>query len=398
MVGLVIAAIIGFVSFWAITAFAPELSSGRNGGGHALSRSAVGYAGVVEVMRSAGMRPQIIRDPERGLVDTRSSDTGGLLVLTPPAHIGSVAIMERLESIDCAVLIILPKYRSTPDPTGADRIIAADPATGWAVQWLADMGVKAPSLSQVMPRQRSVHVDPWGEGTVRLDIPREVETLSGGGLEPVISINGRMLVATLPGRGSTYVLADADLINNLAMADDARATSAVQLLRAMAGPGEAIGFDVTLNGLGQGQRSLLRMAFTPPFLALTICLLAAGLLALWQGFVRFGPPLREARNLAFGKAALVGANAQMVVQARRTRNFGPRYVALIREAAARKLHAPARLNADALDNWLDRFADRHGRRFRALAQDLETARSSDRAIACAQALGQWRRDVLRDSE
>lgn len=398
MIGLIMAGIIGFLGFWIITAFAPEIGSGRDGGGHALSRSAVGYAGVVAVMRAAGMQPQVARNPERGLVNAGNSETGGLMVLTPPPNASYAAIAERLDFIDGAVLIVLPKYRAVPDPAGDDRIIAADQANGWAIQWLGEMGVKAPSMSLETPRRRTVNVDPWGDGNTQLHLPGQLLTMTGGGLEPVLSVDGRTLIGALPGRGSTYVLADADLLNNLAMADDDRAASAVRLLIALAGPDEPIGFDVTLNGLGQGRRSLLRMAFTPPFLALTICLLAAGLLALWQGFVRFGPPWREVRNLAFGKQALVGANAQLVVQARRTRNFGPRYVAMVREAAARRLHAPTRLSADALDRWLDRFADRHGRRFSMLAHDLESARSSDRAVACANALGQWRRDVLRDRE
>ncbi len=396
--GLIIAGIIGFVSFWVLSAFAPELSSGRNGEGHALSRSAVGFAGVVELARAGGHRAQVIRDPDAGVAGASDSELGGLLVLTPKSTTLASEITDRIDDTDGSVLIILPKYQAMTELGGADRVarynLAANPA---AVLQQAE-GAEAFRVTRLAPSQRRVNANLWGEGEVTLHLPPQLQLLSGKRLKPVISIDGATLVGELAGRGSTYVLSDPDLLNNLAMHDDARAAAALDMLRALAGPGEPIGFDVTLNGLGGGQQSLLRMAFTPPFLALTLCLLFAGLLALWQGFVRFGPPWREERGIALGKRALVATHARLVVQARRTRHFGARYGAMIREAAARRLHAPSQLGGLALDDWLDRFADSKGRRFSALLERLESARTTDECVASARALGQWRKDVLRDSE
>ena len=107
--------------------------------------------------------------------------------------------------------------------------------------------------------------------------------------------------------------------------------------------------------------------------------------------------LRELRTIAFGKAALVANSAQLIVQARRLPGFADRYVAMVREAAAQRLHAPTGLAGVALDRWLDRFTDSQGRRFSELAARLEQARSAPDIVAGASALGQWRKDILRDS-
>lgn len=401
--GLIVAGIIGFVGFWALSAFAPELGNGRNAQAHALSRSAVGFAGVAELAKAGGAPITVLRDAGARVPGADDSEFGGLLVLTPPIGATRAQIDERIGDFAGSVLIVLPKYVTGPALAGRDRVMKIgdipgniahmldSQVEGKAVQYAAGNG---PSPLQ----QLSTNV--WGEGVIELTLPAQLQYIvqpTGDGLNPIIAIDRRIIVAELPGRGSTYVLSDPDLLNNLAMADDARAASAYALLTALAGPGEPIGFDVVMNGLGSGGRSLLRMAFVPPFLGLTMCLLAGGLFALWQGFVRFGPPWREARRIALGKAGLVANSAALIVQARRVPHFAARYAAMIREAASRRLHAPSDLSGSALDAWLDCFADGKGRRFSDLCARLETAQTAGECVESAHALGQWRKDILGDN-
>lgn len=407
---LIVAGLIGFVGFWVLTAFAPELGGGRNAQAHALSRSAVGFAGIVELAKAGGLSTHVTRRPAEGVPGAERSELGGLLVLTPPIGTSRAQIDERIRDFGGSVLIILPKHVTHPDPMGRDRVLPARRGDGPQVQLDDAAAMLAGEVEGIrrtyrtngnVAGRRPISVNPWGEGAISLILPNSLQSITqhdGNGMRPIISVGEQVIVAELPGRGSTYVLSEPDLLNNLAIKDDARAASAFALLRALAGPDEPVAFDVSLNGLGGGGRSLLRTAFVPPFLGLTLCLLAGGVLALWQGFVRFGPPWREARRIALGKAALVANGAALIVQARRVPHFAARYSAMVREAVARRLHAPARLDGAELDRWLDRFVDHRGKRFSDYLARLEAARGSGDCVESAGALGQWRKEILRDSE
>src|SRR5690606_6603248 len=73
-----------------------------------------------------------------------------------------------------------------------------------------------------------------------------------------------------------------DLLDNYGMAQRENALLAERLVSAASG-GERIPviFDLTLNGLGRSA-NLLTLAFTPPFLAATICLIIAGIIIGWR--------------------------------------------------------------------------------------------------------------------
>lgn len=396
---VIIAGIVGFIGYWALSAFAPELGSGKDGGAHALSSSATGFTGVAALLREAGHPVSIARSPDSGVPGGDQSHFGGLLVLTPSPRTPPADIVERLGNVTGPVLIVLPKYvtsRSIDKPEWVmkrgmvDRPEDPVQISDWSLAPTAELS----GFGGVDTR-----VSLWQEESFRLamDAP-QLLSVRGSGISPMLTVNDHVILAQVSGREDTYILSDPDFINNLAIRDDVHATSAVTLLSRIAGPGEPIAFDVTLNGLGANSQSLLRLAFVPPFLGLTLCLIIAGLLALWQGFVRFGPPWREERNVAFGKAGLVANGARLIVQARRVTHFASRYGAMVREAAARRLHAPPGLAGQALDQWLDRFADQRGQRFSTLLARLETAGNPVDIVRHAAALGQWRKDVLRESE
>jgi hypothetical protein len=297
------------------------------------------------------------------------------------------------------VLIILPKHRTIADPfhrgwASRAGLVEAPESILSISGWGLDPKTQLRSFAGV---DRSVSF--WAEDPFRLVMTSdELRTIEGKGVTPVLQLDGQTVLAQLSGREDLFVLSEPDFVNNRALSDAAQAASAVALLRGIAGPGEPIAFDVSLNGYGASSNSLLRLLFVPPFLGLTVCLIIAALLALWQGFVRFGPSWREERNVAFGKAGLVANSARLIVQARRISNFAARYGAMVRESAVRRLHAPPGLTGAALDQWLDRFADRHGQRFSILLARLETAGNPVEIVQRAAALGQWRKDVLRESD
>jgi hypothetical protein len=147
---------------------------------------------------------------------------------------------------------------------------------------------------------------------------------------------------------------EADLFNNWGMNRPENALLAEKLIDAsLDGADKRIAFDFTLVGYGRSQ-SLLTLAFKPPFLAATICLLLAALVALWRAFQRFGPPLQGGRAVAFGKRALVGNAAGLIHRARRLHLLGPPYADAARDRLIKALALPARLSHEQAEAAIDR--------------------------------------------
>jgi hypothetical protein len=152
-----------------------------------------------------------------------------------------------------------------------------------------------------------------------------------------------------------------------------------------------------LNGFGSG-RSLLRFAFVPPFIGITLCLIAAGLFALWQAAMRFGPALKPQRAIAVSKAALIANSADLIKQARRELDGADAYVKSQRTAIARRLHAPTGLDDEATDRWIDKHLRSGSDLFSSLVRRLPLARNTHEFLEGAQALHDIRKDLLRDSQ
>jgi hypothetical protein len=210
------------------------------------------------------------------------------------------------------------------------------------------------------------------------------------GLNPLITDGEGGIVLAQVGEGPLFVLADPDLISNLGMRDVKQAGAVLRLLDWLnSNPPEAIAFDVSLNGFGHS-RSPLKLLFEPPFLAMTLAIAAALLLAGIQAFARFGPVAARVRAIAFGKAALVDNSALLIRKAGREGGMGGRYAQLIRERAAAALGLPASIRGATLDAWLDKLPGR--RRFTDLAAAAEAADDRAGLLAAARDLHDWQKE------
>ena len=107
---VVLAGIFAFAAMAVLIPYAPDLRRGDDGGAHALSRSAVGFAGLAEGLRLAGQPVTINRAPFRG------SHASGLLVVTPGVSADRNQILPLARGFDGPVLVILPKWVAAPDP------------------------------------------------------------------------------------------------------------------------------------------------------------------------------------------------------------------------------------------------------------------------------------------
>lgn len=385
--------ILGFIGMLVLGAYAPDLRSGRNGGAHALSNAVTGYAGLVKLAQATGRHPRIVRT-------AHEFDTEDLLVVTPETGVTDIseALMRRGTR---PTLFILPKWRMVADKDHA----------GWAryqglIPLFEPVGVLAPGVRFTMRQYRS------GGGTLtshgvpgRFWTPRPVQVITGidpdndqqqdrwRDLHPLLTDGRGGIVLAQVGEGPLYVLADPDLLNNRGMKQLDQARAALDLLDWMnSTDAEGIAFDVSMNGLGHS-RSPLKLLFEPPFLAMTLAIVATLLLIGLHAFGRFGPPRVRARAVAFGKAALVDNSALLIRKAGRESRMGGRYAAAIRDRAARAFGAPAHLRDGALDAYLDSLKGPH--RFTELAQAADGAIDRNSLLDAAQALHDWQKDKSR---
>lgn len=387
----------------------------NNGGDHAAARGLNGYAALVRLLEDDGLAVSLGRNTTR-------HGTADLLVLTPPhfTDAGELQAIIEARRLTGPTLVILPKWLTTPIPRGTR--VEAEP--GWVVlsgaseaPWLAELtgpyalSAKLARLAGAAPHWRGLGY------SGSLPDPSRAMHLTGGALVPLVTDrSGRTLagyvsddgyypvLAEAAGRGAgdpetldrekwgvTFV-AEPDLLNNYGMADRDRADLARELVwLAMEGEELGVTFDLTLHGIGQ-TRNLLTLAFAPPFLAATLCLLLALVVVAWRALLRFGPPLAEDRAIAFGKARLVANSAGFIQRTGRLHLLAAPYAELM----AGRLAALLRLRGTdegAIDDALRRRGA-SGPAFSGLAAQMRAARSRSDLLRAARALKDLERNLI----
>jgi hypothetical protein len=390
--------IVAFCAFVVLQAYAPDLRGGSDGGNHALSRSAVGYAGMVEMLKSL-QTPVII---SRGPTPAKPA-APIVLVLTP----GVTTDVDAIAKIKHAgpILLVLPKWMAIPDPTH----------TGWAKRMGAfDDG----SIARLVPEAfaKNVRIERGPERAVRpvlrgagglFDVdtalpigPTEsFQTLKGDGLDPLLTNDAGQMVLAATHEGQVYILSDPDLLNTHGLKNLQTSRAAVAILDRLRGQDGAVAFDVTLHGFARS-RSILKLAFEPPFLGLTLCALAVAALMGLHAIARVGPVRTGGRAFALGKRALADNSAALIKLARREPKMIGGYVALTRAAVAQVVGAPRDLSPDQMDALLDRLGKGKGATedFSTLAVAAATeVKTPADLVRTAKRLHRWRVEMTRES-
>lgn len=331
----------------------------RDGGAHAAANGVNGFAGLAALLERRGHDVSLSRSP------ARLDDGGMLLVLTPqhftdPEELGEVIEARRYLG---PTLLILPKWGAGR----ADLIDALDAPQGWVIlyqaftpEWLEEVAGFAGVKAELAERRR------WqGLGLAgRLPEPKRALGIASPDVLPLVTDEKGDVLAGFLDDGGAYpvldeaaglpardaeemdldtarwavvVVAEPDLMNNYGMAGRTRAELAEKIVAAAKeGQELPVVFDLTLAGLGRGE-NLLTLAFRPPFLAATLCLLLAALVIGWRAMRRFGPPVAEAPALAMGKRQLARNGAALVERAKRLHLLGPPYAALVTRRIAAAL-------------------------------------------------------------
>ena len=456
--GLVIVGALGFIALlWSIGSGMADPAP-QPSGAHVGGKGLTGFAALAGYLKA--------RDYAVSEVQTRGAhQRGGLLVLTPrhdakPADIARVIADHGSSG---PTLLIMPKWLAEPlTQPGGLGTASGNPKVrpgfvklvqAAAPEWKGfhdEISVGISALSGVGEAQR------WHAASLSGEMPAPGKVLAGKGgqLVPLVTAGGdaRMLVGyfadggNYPGlkaialteepaaeadeaaqadsevavnstpsaqadapavaRFPLIVVFDPDLLNNYGLAQQDDALLAERLVQAaLAGSDRNVVFDLTLAGYARSQ-SLLELAFTPPFVAATLCLLLAAGVALWRAYHRFGPPILVARSIAFGKRALIANAAGLLRRARRQHLLGGPYADAARERLVKALALPQRLDPAQAEAAIDRAlavrapladpaADADSETFSATAAQLRGARKPRDMLRAAQRLNQLERTLLR---
>lgn len=435
IIGAVLVGFLAFLAWAGLGAFEPDFRNGDDGGAHALSKSAVGYAGLITLLNAAGRPALVARGPIHG---------AGLMVLTidggdPRTDLGDLSTTR---NFDGPILAVLPKWATLPTlhrgwvSQAGLRAVDADTWLG-SGEADEDAAPKAGTDPRVAPPKASpkdslkARLERLGRPRIRLErrdgiaghlltrvgpdgfplpgplaqartgpIDRWQTFVTTPGYRPlIVDETGATVVAAVydkAGRVVFAALSEPDLLNNhgLARLDNARA--ALFILDTL-GEKRAVYVDVTLNGFERA-RSLIKLMLQPPFLGATLCVLAAALLILWHAIWRFGPPARSSRELAMGKTVLADNQAGLIRMARREHRMGAGYVAVVRGIVARAVGAPRELAGEALAAFLDRLGKgRTTDTLAGLSAAAEQARANSDLMDAAMRLHRWRLEMTRES-
>lgn len=391
--------LVGFAAFLAMLYFIGAGDTGGRGNdtsAHASANGLNGYAGFVRLLENEGYEITLSRQPS-GL------ETNDLLVLTPNLYSDAEDIGQILENREYVgpTLVILPKWfagrpRKIPDDM-EDEFKDGWVELGMATQlaWAGEL--EAPyRISHKIEELEEDDLQSWNGMELSGELPtRTIAYAEENALhEPLVTdAGGHTLAFTVLGEEGTDYYDDAhwtvfvvepDLVNNYGMADAERAKLALALIQEVGyGDTASITFDLTLNGYG-GAMNLLTLAFQPPFLAATLCLLLAILIIGWRAFLRFGPAAAGGQAAAFGKKQLVRNGAGLIVRAGRLGLLAKPYAALSEKRLGRVLGL-ARPDAETIDAAMAVRLP-HEEPFSARAARLQSANTPSEILRAAQAL------------
>lgn len=389
---LVLVGVVAFSAFVTLLAYAPDLGRDVRCRANVYSKCAIGFAGLAALVKNDGA-PTLVSHSK-----LPAGRTEGLLIVTPEPGMG--ADVGSLE-FGGPILVVLPKWNVVADPDRAS--------------WGRKVGLLAP---EEMPRKDlldTVNVarrtgaapqrldgaagSPFEGMSLQTGPVQSLQTMQANGWTPVLTdAAGETVMAQAPS-SRIFVLSDPDLMNTQGLANLDTLTSAVAIVRTLRTGDGPVMFDVSLNGY-KSERSPLRLMFDPPFLAVTLCFVAAMILAGLQSAFRFGPVRRPQRAFALGKEALTDNSAQLIRLAKREPNMAPGYLALTQKAAARAVGAPRELTGDALTRFLDRMAAQRGLTDTLTGLGAEAGHVAGRAglTALAARVYRWRLEMTRERQ
>jgi hypothetical protein len=320
-------------------------------GASSYSRSAIGYAGIADMLQRLDMPVVKSRYDSLGKLTP-----GSVLVIAEPLPGAKTEqIMRTLLKAD-TVLLILPKWIGRPNNSKSGWISEATPLDKTVAEW---------SLHLVAPKADLLDVNAANWTTNSLNVAPNIETpihlMHGDRLQPVIGNSDGILLGQIKDRNRTiWVLSDPDVMSNHALARTGNAALAVAMIeRLRSGAGSVI-FDETIHGFIAEPANPLLLLFRFPFAIATIQGAVAIALLLWATLGRFGAPQPAPSPISAGRQGLLENIAKLVDMTGHREVMIKRYVLETLRDVGRQLHAPRGLSTAALIGWLQRVGTARG--------------------------------------
>jgi hypothetical protein len=355
------------------------------------SRSAIGHAGIAEVLQRLDI---VVVKSRQNSLDQLSR--GSVLVIAEPRSGDKSEEMIRTLVKAETILFVLPKRtgrasekkaewlgqageRSIADAQGALRLLVprGEVMRQGAPAWTANVTGIVPSLAEPIQLMRSDR------------------------LTPIIAAGDRLLVGEIrEARRRVWVLSDPDVIANHGLARPGNAALAVALIERLRGAGGSVVFDETVHGYTARSSNPFLLLFQFPFIVATAQIAIAALLVLWAAMGRFGAPEPMPPALSAGRQGLLQNMAKLIAFSGHESIMVRRYVQETIRTVARQLHAPAGLSGEPLLAWLARVGLARGVRtdcgeIARSAELLETGRRNFKgADRIAREIYRWKREMM----
>jgi hypothetical protein len=392
--------IVGAVVVFAISLYfmgGGELSGTDSVGPSTFSRSAIGHAGIADVLQQLAI--PVVKSQSSSL---EKLSPGSVLVIAEPRRNGQSEDAVRTLLKARTILLVLPKWTGQPSDQkpGWLRQVDERPALDaqWALNLIAPRGEVVREKGAVQWTTNALHLTP------DLDLPAQL--VRGDRLRPIIGATQGMLVGEIADRDhKIWVLADPDVIANHGFAREGNAAVALAMIKALRGGDGSVVFDETVHGFVVRPVSPILLLFRFPFVVATAQGLLAVALLLWATLGRFGAPQAAPPALSAGREGLLANMAKLVEFTGHQDVMVKRYVQeTIRDAAA-QLHAPRELMGagvmGALLAWLARVGLARGVAIdceavlrEAAEPGLPRRRNPSALVRLARDIHQWKGEIV----
>jgi hypothetical protein len=393
---LLLAWIVGAVVVFAISLYfmgGGELSGPDSVGPSTFSRSAIGHAGIADVLGQLAI--PVVKSRSNSL---EKLSPGSVLVIAEPRRSGQSEDAIRTLMQASTILLVLPKWTGQPSDqkTGWLREVDERPALDaqWALNLFAPRGEVVREKSAVPWTTNALHITP--------DVDLPVQLVRGDRLRPIVGAMQGMLVGELNDKDrKIWVLADPDVIANHGLAHEGNAALALALIKALRSGDGSVVFDETVHGFVVRPVSPILLLFRFPFVVATAQGVLAFALLLWATLGRFGAPQTAPPALRAGREGLLQNMAKLVEFTGHQDVMVRRYVEETVRDAAVQLHAPRELSGGGLVAWLQRVGLARGvtvdcEAVLRQAADLggERRRNFSALVRLARDIHQWKGEIV----
>jgi hypothetical protein len=367
-----------------------ELGGPDSFGPNTFSRSAIGHAGIAEVLSRIGV--PVVKSRSNSL---EKLGDGSVLVIAEPSQQAEAAVRPLLKGP--TILLVLPKWSGLPSLQNRGWVgqVAELPLgeAQWALGLVAPRGQVMRQTTAVTFTTNSLKITP------QIDLP--VQLMRADRLRPLISApEGVLLGEMRDANREVWVLSDPDIISNHGLAHRENAALAVAIAEALRTKEGQVVFDETVHGFVTRPTNALMLLFRFPFVVATLQGVVALVLLFWATLARFGAPRSAPAALSTGREGLLQNMAKLVEFTGHQDVMVRRYVEETVRDAAVTLHAPRELSGKGLTAWLTRVGLARGTTvdFEALLQRAGEGgggrRSPSALVKLARDIHQWKGEIV----